>query len=280
MRLVSFNINGLRARLHQLQALIDQLSPDVIGLQETKVHDDAFPREAVEAMGYHVYYHGQKGHYGVALLCRQRPLSVSYGFPDDDEASQKRMIGVSMLTEDGQPVTILNGYFPQGENISHPIKFPYKERFYQQLARLLETRYKPDERLAVMGDFNISPEDQDIGIGEANRKRWLREGKTSFQPIERDWLGGIKAWGLTDSYRLVHPDRNDHFSWFDYRSKGFDDTPKRGLRIDYILVTEPLAACTTDADIDYPLRGMEKPSDHAPTWSDCAIVLKDADPAA
>ena len=125
-----------------------------------------------------------------------------------------------------------------------------------------------------MGDFNISPEDQDIGIGEANRKRWLREGKTSFQPIEREWLEGIKAWGLSDSYRLCHPQNDEWFSWFDYRSKGFDREPKRGLRIDYILVSKPLADCVTDAGIDYPLRAMERPSDHAPTWSDFSVTLR------
>lgn len=273
MRLVSFNINGIRARLHQLQALIDTQQPDVIGLQETKVQDSEFPTADVEAMGYHVFYYGQKGHYGVALLCRQRPQAVYYGFPDDDDDAQRRMIGVKLLAEDGKPVTVWNGYFPQGESIDHPTKFPHKARFYRQLANLLNTQHALNERLAVMGDFNISPEDQDIGIGEANRKRWLREGKTSFQPIEREWLEGIKAWGLSDSYRLCHPDNDEWFSWFDYRSKGFDRAPKRGLRIDYILVSKPLAECVTDAGIDYPLRAMERPSDHAPTWSDFTLTL-------
>ncbi|GEN27480.1 exonuclease III [Halovibrio variabilis] len=274
MRLVSFNINGIRARLHQLQALIDTQQPDVIGLQETKVQDSEFPIADVEAMGYHVFYHGQKGHYGVALMCRQAPQEVFYGFPDDEEDAQCRMIGVRLLADDGEAVTIWNGYFPQGENVTHPTKFPYKKHFYGQLARLLNQQCRPDERLAIMGDFNISPEDQDIGIGEANRKRWLREGKTSFQPIEREWLEGIKAWGLNDSYRLCHPHSDDRFSWFDYRSKGFDREPKRGLRIDYILVTQALAEHATGAGIDYDLRGMERPSDHAPTWSDFDIALQ------
>ena len=97
MRLVSFNINGIRARLHQLQALIDTQQPDVIGLQETKVQDSEFPVADVEAMGYHVFYYGQKGHYGVALLCRQQPQAVFYGFPDDDDDAQRRMIGVKLL---------------------------------------------------------------------------------------------------------------------------------------------------------------------------------------
>nr|WP_299241996.1 exodeoxyribonuclease III [uncultured Halomonas sp.] len=271
MRLVSFNINGLRARLHQLEALIEAHSPDVIGLQETKVHDDEFPLEAVSALGYHVYYHGQKGHYGVALLCRQEPQAVFYGFPDDTEDAQKRMIGARLICPDGEPLTVWNGYFPQGENIDHPIKFPYKQRFYAQLARLLEEDHSPTERIAIMGDFNISPEDIDIGIGEPNRKRWLREGKTSFQPIEREWLGRIKNWGMKDCYRIRHPESNDYFSWFDYRSKAFEREPKRGLRIDYILASPPLADKVSGAGIDYELRAMQKPSDHAPVWADLSF---------
>lgn len=275
MRLVSFNINGIRARLHQLEALVTTQRPAVIGLQETKVHDAEFPREAVETLGYRVVYHGQKGHYGVALMidvaqCGE-PEAVHYGFPDDGEESQRRMIGVVLRLADGERLTVWNGYFPQGENVEHPLKFPHKREFYAQLRRLLEGAQRPDERLAVMGDFNISPEDIDIGIGEANRKRWLREGKTSFQPVEREWLAGIKAWGLTDSYRLCYPAVDDRFSWFDYRSKGFDREPKRGLRIDHILVTAPLAERVTDAGIDYDLRGMQKPSDHAPVWAELAL---------
>ncbi len=151
------------------------------------------------------------------------------------------------------------------------MKFPHKERFYAQLSRLLEEDHRPEQRVVVMGDFNISPEDIDIGIGESNRKRWLREGKTSFQPIEREWLGRIKGWGMQDSYRLRHPETCEYFSWFDYRSRGFEREPKRGLRIDYILVTAPLADAVRDAGIDYALRGMERPSDHAPVWAELTV---------
>ena len=272
MRLVSFNINGIRARLHQLEALATTHRPALIGLQETKVQDEEFPEAAVEALGYRVYYHGQKGHYGVALLCDAsqcgEPEAVHYGFPDDGEEAQRRMIGVRLRPAGGEALTVWNGYFPQGENVDHPVKFPHKRRFYAQLKQLLERHHRADERLAVMGDFNISPEDIDIGIGEANRRRWLREGKTSFQPVEREWLEGIKAWGLTDSYRVRHPAVDDRFSWFDYRSRGFERDPRRGLRIDHILVTAPLAERVVDAGIDYDLRGMERPSDHAPVWTE------------
>lgn len=276
MRLVSFNINGIRARLHQLEALVATQRPAVIGLQETKVQDSEFPREAVEALGYRVFFHGQKGHYGVALMCHKTlcpngPEEVFFGLPGDGEESQRRLIGARLRTADGEPLTVWNGYFPQGENVDHPTKFPNKREFYAQLIELLRERHRPDERLVVMGDFNISPEDIDIGIGEDNRKRWLREGKTSFQPIEREWLGTLKAWGLSDSYRVRYPEVDDRFSWFDYRSRGFEREPRRGLRIDYILVTAPLAERVRDAGIDYDLRGMERPSDHAPVWTEFAL---------
>ncbi|MDD0843518.1 exodeoxyribonuclease III [Pseudomonas sp. Gutcm_11s] len=266
MKIVSFNINGLRARPHQLQALIEKHQPDVIGLQETKVSDDQFPAEEIRQLGYHVHYHGQKGHYGVALLSRQAPLELHKGFPDDNEESQRRFIYGTYADEHGNPVTVMNGYFPQGESRDHPTKFPAKQRFYADLQTLLTSRFQPSQPLVVMGDINISPEDCDIGIGEPNRLRWLKTGKCSFLPEEREWLATLKSWGLVDTFRLHNPTINDRFSWFDYRSRGFEDEPKRGLRIDVILASAPLQERIKDTGIDYDLRGMEKPSDHAPIW--------------
>ncbi|MDX1269402.1 MAG: exodeoxyribonuclease III, partial [Oceanisphaera sp.] len=202
MKVVSFNINGLRARLHQLQALIDKHQPDIIGLQEIKVHDDAFPLAEVEAMGYHVHFHGQKAHYGVAMLSKQAPLSIQKGFPGDEEDAQRRMIMGRFARPDGSVLTVLNGYFPQGENRSHETKFPAKTRFYADLQRYLTEHHQPDEAVIVMGDVNISHTDLDIGIGEPNRKRWLREGKCSFLPEEREWMNTLMGWGLVDTCRL------------------------------------------------------------------------------
>ncbi len=265
MKIVSFNINGLRARLHQLQAIIDKHQPDVIGLQEIKVHDEAFPREAVEAMGYHVYHHGQKAHYGVAILCKDEPISVERGFPTDDDDAQRRMITATFARPNGEKITVMNGYFPQGESIHHETKFPYKEKFYADLQTYLIEHHTNDENLVVMGDINISPTDKDIGIGEPNAKRWLKTGKCSFQPIEREWLAKLQGWGLEDTFRNLHPDVTDQYSWFDYRSKGFNDN--RGLRIDVVLATPTLAKHCVESSIDYELRGIEKPSDHAPIWA-------------
>lgn len=265
MKIISFNINGLRARLHQLQAIIDKHEPDIIGLQEIKVHDEAFPLADVEKMGYHVYFHGQKAHYGVALLSKKPALSVQKGFPTDTEEHQKRMIIGTFESESGELITILNGYFPQGENINHETKFPYKRQFYSDLNLYLNEHRTNEENLVIMGDINISPKDIDIGIGEPNRKRWLKTGKCSFQPEERQWFETLCNWGLIDTYRQVHPETTERYSWFDYRSRGFDDN--RGLRIDVILATPSVADKCIESDIDYELRGIEKPSDHAPIWS-------------
>ena len=266
MKIVSFNINGLRARPHQLAALIEKHQPDVIGLQETKVSDEQFPFADIEALGYHVQFHGQKGHYGVALLSRQAPLSINKGFATDEEDAQRRFIWGEFADENGQPVTIMNGYFPQGESRDHPTKFPAKQRFYSDLQQLLESQFSNEQPLVVMGDINISPQDCDIGIGEVNAKRWLKTGKCSFLPEERERMERLKGWGLVDSFRYLHPDVTDRFSWFDYRSRGFEDEPKRGLRIDVILTSQGLVPRIKDAGVDYDLRAMEKPSDHAPIW--------------
>ena len=266
MKIISFNINSIRARIHQVQAIIDKHEPDIIGLQETKVHDDEYPHNVIEEMGYKSHIHGQKGHYGVAILSKKKPLSKGKGFLEDDEEAQKRFIWGEFRTKKSS-VFVLNGYFPQGEERNHPVKFPAKEKFYKDLISHLKKNHSPEDYLVVMGDLNISPSDIDIGIGEENRKRWLRTGKCSFLPEEREWLENLTSWGLVDTYRSINPERDNTYSWFDYRSRGFDDKPKRGLRIDQIWATEILNKSLKEVGIDYEARGMEKPSDHAPIWS-------------
>ena len=169
MKLVCFNVNGLRSRLHQLAAVIEKYQPDVIGLQETKVVDEQFPVEAVQELGYHVEYHGQKGHYGVCLISKKPPIKLQKGFLTDDEDAQRRMIIGEYETDDGSTYTVINGYFPQGENINHETKFPAKRKFYADLQAHLEQNCDASHPLVVMGDLNISPQDCDIGIGEPNK---------------------------------------------------------------------------------------------------------------
>ncbi len=264
-KFVSFNINSIRSRIHQLQALKDTIAPNVIGLQETKVHDEAFPWADIEHLGYHVEIFGQKAHYGVALLSTHAPIFVQKGFPSDKDDAQKRFIH-ARYDFDGQVIDVLNGYFPQGENQSHATKFPMKRKFYADLTDYIKDLINDKRSLIVMGDMNIAPSDSDVKIGDNNAKRWLSQGICSFLPEERAWYDTLLSTGLSDSYRHLYP-HGDELSWFDYRSKGFEDSPKRGLRIDHILMTPDLGDKLTGAGVDYSIRAMDKPSDHAPIWA-------------
>lgn len=267
MKIVSFNVNGIRARPHQLQALRDRYDPDIIGLQEIKVQDSEFPLEMIEGLGYRAHFHGQKGHYGVALLSKREPLAIQKGFPFAAEGDQRRVISGVFPGPQGEPISVINAYFPQGESRAHATKFPDKRCFYANMLRHLQQGFSPQQGLILMGDMNVAPLDADIGIGADNAKRWLREGKCSFLPEERAWLQALADWGLHDCFRQLHPQADDRFSWFDYRSRGFEREPRRGLRIDLLLASAALSATCIEAGIAYDIRGMEKPSDHCPVWA-------------
>jgi len=265
-KVVSFNVNGIRARLHQLEALKHSHDPDIVAIQECKVIDADFPFDAVRDAGYpHIETYGQKGHYGVTLLSKTKPENVMFGVPWRADDQQRRLISAD-YTINGSTLRLLNGYFPQGDSREHPTKFPNKSEFYADILRMLEEHSSPKSHVLLVGDMNVAPEDIDIGIGEDNKKRWLRTGKASFLPEEREWLQKVMDWGLSDTYAAATTDADRLYSWFDYRSKGFDREPRRGLRIDLILATASLAAKVTGVGIDYDLRGAEKPSDHAPIW--------------
>ena len=145
MRIVSFNINSIRARPHQLIHLRDTLNPDIIGLQETKVNDPDFPLEVIEEIGYHPEYWGQKGHYGVAFLSKDKPIKTVKGFEDDTEDDQKRFIQCTFRSKSSE-ITIMNGYFPQGENIHHETKFPKKIKYYDDLHKHIKALKKTEKK--------------------------------------------------------------------------------------------------------------------------------------
>ncbi|MBK4764905.1 MAG: exodeoxyribonuclease III [Pantoea sp. Brub] len=264
MKLVSFNLNGIRARIHQLETLIKKHEPDIIGLQETKVQDDLFPHDYINTLGYHSFYHGEKRHYGVAILTKIHPIKIFKGFPAEEENVQRRLITIEISSNIGN-IIVINGYFPQGENRNNKIKFTKKKDFFYDLKNYLIQRLEKNKLIIIMGDMNISYNDIDIGIGEKNRQRWLRIGKCSFLPEEREWMNNLLQLGFIDTWRNHHPHINNCFSWFDYRSKGFIEN--RGLRVDLLLASEKLAAYCIDSGIDYDIRGMMKPSDHAPIWA-------------
>ena len=269
-RIISFNVNGLRARLHQLQAIIDQHAPDIIGLQEIKVSNDEFPVDAIIDMGYTVDFHGQKGHYGVALLSKVPATAIIRGFPTDNEDSQCRMIHGEYRVND-KTLHVINGYFPQGEGRAHPTKFPAKEKFYADLTAYLGDSFNSNDRVIVMGDMNVAAEDIDVGIKPENAKRWLKTGKSAFLPEEREWLATLQSWGLTDTFRSMNAQDDRSYSWFDYRSRGFEQEPKSGLRIDLILASAAAMDELATTGIDFAARAFEKPSDHCPIWADFSL---------
>ena len=263
---MSFNINSVRSRLEIIIPFLHEKKPDIVGLQEIKVENHIFPTKKFEELGYHLYINGQKSYHGVATLVKEPVLEVDYDFIGQKE--QRRMI----ITKHNFGLVVCNGYFPQGENKEHPQKFPYKQGFYQEFLSYLKNNFDlSKDKILIMGDLNIAPEDIDIGIGDENKKKWLKTGKCSFLPEERIYTKELKEIGFFDTFRQLHPTIHNRFSWFDYRSRGFDTEPKKGLRIDQIWVTKPLMDHCKTAEIDYELRRSNRPSDHCAIFAEINI---------
>lgn len=268
-KIMSFNVNGLRSRLDNLAKVVEMHQPDFIGLQETKVSDEEFPHEAVNDLGYQAEIYGQKGHYGVALLSRQKPQSIQFGFPTDNQEQQRRMIH-GCYKVNNKSLHVINCYFPQGEGRDHPTKFPAKKSFYADLLNYLRQNFSSNDLVFVVGDMNVALKDMDVGIKPENAKRWLKTGKCAFLPEEREWLQALLDWGLIDTYRDDNPN-DESYSWFDYRSRGFEQDPKRGLRIDLILASNAIMPHLSGTGIDFQARAQQKPSDHCPIWVDLSL---------
>lgn len=249
MKIVTWNVNSIRARLARTLAFLERERPDVLCVQETKVEDDKFPRADFEAAGWRVETHGQKTYNGVALLSRAEAKDVERGLPGDDGGSQRRLIAA---TFDG--VRVVNVYVPNGESVESP-KFPYKLEWLGKLANYLRERCDPASPALLCGDFNVAPEDRDVHDPD----RW--RGHVLFHPKEREALAAICALPLRDLLRLHHQEAGLH-TWWDYRMGAFHRG--WGLRIDLLLATPPLAARSLDVAIDREERKGTGASDHAP----------------
>jgi exodeoxyribonuclease III len=248
MKLATWNVNSLAVRLPQLIDWLALHQPDVLCLQETKLTDDKFPHAAIEAAGYHVQWFGQKTYNGVALLSKSIATDVVRNIPGHDDPQARVIAG----TVDG--VRIVGVYMPNGQSVESE-KFPYKLAWLAALRRWLEQECASHPRLALLGDYNIAPEDRDVHDPVA----WA--GQVLCTPEERAHFKGLLALGLHDAFRLFEPGPK-HFSWWDYRMLGFQKN--KGLRIDHILVSEALRSRVTACVIDRPTRKNERPSDHAP----------------
>lgn len=255
MKIASWNVNSLKVRLPHLEAWLAARQPDVLVLQETKCEDAAFPAEAIRAMGYQVAYAGQKTYNGVAVLAKGAIEDVQVGIPGFED-EQKRVIAA---TVDG--VRVVDLYVVNGKAVGDE-KYAYKLRWLEALHGWLEGEIARHPRLAVLGDFNIAPDDRDVHDPVA----WRDEILCSVP--EREALGRVLALGLHDSFRLFN-DEAGHFSWWDYRAAGF--RRNLGLRIDLALISDALKPQCVGSVIDREPRTWERPSDHAPVVVELAL---------
>ncbi len=253
MKSATWNVNSLKVRLPHLLDWLAANPIDVVCLQETKQQDADFPQAALQEAGYHSVFSGQKTYNGVAILSRDPICDVQYGIPNFED-EQKRVIAATI-----NDVRVVCVYIPNGQEVGSD-KYHYKLKWLAALHAWLADELKKYPALALLGDYNIAPEDCDLydPVGWA--------GKILVSEPERDAFQGLLQLGLRDSFRLFEqPEKS--YSWWDYRMMGF--RRNMGLRIDHILISEKLqcASCV----IDKAPRKLERPSDHTPVIADISI---------
>lgn len=252
MKLATWNVNSLKVRLEQVQNWLLESQADVLCLQETKTEDSNFPLPELQQAGYQVIFSGQKTYNGVAIISKLAMTDVQYGLPNFEDL-QKRVIAATV-----NGVRIVCVYVPNGESVDSD-KYQYKLAWLAALQAWLRDELLRHPKLALLGDYNIAPEDRDVHDPAA----WA--GKVLCSEAERAAFRGLQQQGLRDAFRLFEQAEKS-FSWWDYRMMGF--RRNHGLRIDHILLSAAVecSACS----IDKAPRKLERPSDHAPVWADIA----------
>jgi len=251
MKIATWNVNGLRARLGYLLAWLGDRRPDVVGLQELKLTEEQFPNAELEAIGYRAVLLGQKAWNGVAVLARERPELIRAGLPGQEE------LGARLITARVAGVELTTVYCPNGKHIGHE-DFGRKLAWFDALAVHLEQHHDPSRPMILCGDFNVCPGSLDT---------WNEDelhGSIFHTDEERERLTRVLGWGLADVYRELHPEGRS-FSWWDYRAGAFHRN--HGLRIDLVLASRPLLARVRSVETDRDARkkrGELQPSDHAP----------------
>jgi exodeoxyribonuclease III len=257
MKIATWNVNSLKVRLPHVLDWLAATRPDALCLQETKTEDGGFPFAALAEAGYQSIHNGQKTYNGVAILARQPISDVLCDLPEFDDP-QKRLIAATL--GDAPGVRLVCAYMPNGSEVGSD-KYAYKLKWLAALDRWLAGELLRHPRLALLGDFNIAPEDRDVHDPQA----W--QGQILCSEPERDAFRRLLDLGLVDAFRLFEqPEKS--FSWWDYRMMGF--RRNQGLRIDHILLSPALAASCHACTIDKAPRKLERPSDHAPVSADLA----------
>jgi exodeoxyribonuclease-3 len=251
MKIVTWNVNGLRARLDYLLSWLRERRPDAVGLQELKLTEEQFPHAELAAEGYHAVLLGQKAWNGVAVLARETPELVHAGLPGQED------LGARLITARVAGVELTTVYCPNGKHTGHE-DFGRKLAWFDALAAHLEHLHDPSRPMVLCGDFNVCPGPLDTWNEDALK------GSIFHTDEERERIDRLLAWGLSDVYRELHPEGRS-FSWWDYRAGAFHRN--HGLRIDLVLASRPLMARVRSAGTDRDARkkkGELQPSDHAP----------------
>ena len=255
MRIATWNVNGLRARLDFARIWLETRQPDVVGLQELKVTAEEFPLEPFEELGYHVLVHGQKGWNGVAIISKSPAEITMTGLPGQSD------FGARLLSADVGGLSFTTVYCPNGKDLSHE-DFPRKLAWYESLIEHWRVTHDPAEPAVLCGDFNIVPDPLDSWRGSA------ADGRIFHTADERARFNDLTALGLVDLYRDRHPEEVA-FSWWDYRGGAFHRG--QGLRIDFLLGTAPVLQRVAHVEIDRDFRKKKDgltASDHAPVLAD------------
>ena len=254
MKLATFNINGIKARIEALPAWLASANPDVVVLQEIKSVDDAFPREAFEDLGYRVETHGQKGFNGVAILSKLPLEDITRGLPGDDDDEQARWIEATVIGT--RAVRICGLYLPNGNPAPGP-KYDYKLAWMARMRNRAQDLLATEEPVVMAGDYNIIPQ----AIDAAKPAAWVDDAL--FLPQSRAAYRRILNLGFTEAFRTREP-RPGHYSFWDYQAGAWERN--NGIRIDHLLLSPQAADLLRDCQIDKAVRAGEKPSDHVPVW--------------
>ncbi len=260
MKIVTWNINGVKARIDNLLHWLKESDPDIVCLQEIKSVDEQFPRFEIEAAGYNVATHGQKGFNGVAILSKLPFDEINRGLPGDDSDEQARFIEGVFSTKQGA-LRVVSLYLPNGNPVGTD-KFAYKLAWMRRLERWAEERLELEEPLVLAGDYNVIPMPEDAKNAEA----WL--GDALYQPESRQAFRRLAALGFTDAIRAVS-DSSDVYTFWDYQAGAWQKN--NGIRIDHLLLSPEAVDRLAAASVEKHVRAWEKPSDHVPTAVELAL---------
>ncbi|CUH51923.1 exodeoxyribonuclease III [Shimia marina] len=258
MKIATFNINGIKARIETLPRWLDEAQPDVALLQEIKSVDEAFPREIFEERGYTVETHGMKSFNGVAILSKLPLEDVTRGLPGDDNDEQARYIEATVMGE--RPIRVCGLYLPNGNPAPGP-KYDYKLAWMKRLQARAETLLAQEEPFLMAGDYNIIPQDEDA----AKPEDWQEDALA--RPESRAAYRRLLNLGLTEAFRARNK-MAGMYSFWDYQAGAWNRN--NGIRIDHFLLSPQCADLLLDCQIDKEERGRSKPSDHVPVWIDLA----------